>query len=211
MTFAELTVIAALGASALTGLASLGLVAFQEWRRGKASDQDALRAAIGELLARSLALTLRAEVIAAALKNRSGLREFLDVMMHHRKPVDMLEVHDWMAQDWAPLNTALSDLWTRCDQEGMRLANDVVGRCGDLLRISVALQPARTRTERVQRWAAGERWTPELLADFQYAVKEHAQARKRFANYARAKLGQQSTDLLFAQADLTSESRQQRV
>jgi len=98
MSTAELTVIAALGASALTGLASLGIVAFQEWRRGKASNQDALRAATGELLARSLAITLRAETIASTVRQRSRIAERLYVVIHTRKPIDLLELHYWIAQ-----------------------------------------------------------------------------------------------------------------
>lgn len=202
MSTAELTVIAALGASALTGLASLWIVAFQEWLRGKASNQDALRAATGELLARSLAITLRAETIASTVRQRSRIAERLYVVMHNRKPVDLLELHDWIAQDWAPLNAALSELWTRSDQEGVRHANDLVAKCADLLRISVTALPAQTRRERVQRWATGYRWTPEMLDDYEHAVEDLAQSRKRFADYARGKLGQESVDFPFAQARL---------
>ncbi len=199
MSTAELTVVAALGASALTGLASLWIVAFQEWRRGKASNQDALRAATGELLARSLAITLRAETIASTVRQRSRIAERLYVVMHNRKPVDLLELHDWIAQDWAPLNAALSELWTRSDQEGVRLANDLVAKCADLLRISVT---AQSRRERVQRWATGYRWTPEMLDDYEHVVEDLAQSRKRFADYARGKLGQKSVNVPFAQARL---------
>jgi hypothetical protein len=54
VTSAELTVVAALGASLLTGLASLGVVAFQERRRRKAADRDLapLNAAWSEIWAR---------------------------------------------------------------------------------------------------------------------------------------------------------------
>jgi hypothetical protein len=110
VTTAELTVIAALGASFLTGLASLGVVAFQEWRRRAAGERDALQAAVVELLARSLQLALRGDTMRVMMKVRSGLKEGLQVTMRHRVPVDPMQLHDWMAQDWTPLNSALSEI-----------------------------------------------------------------------------------------------------
>ena len=63
MTSAELAIIAALGASALTGLASLGVVWFQEWRRKKASDQAELQTAVTELLTQSMAVAMKARAV----------------------------------------------------------------------------------------------------------------------------------------------------
>ena len=96
-----------------------------------------------KLLARSLAVAMRARALGEAMKIRSGLKEGVDVTMRNRKPVDPLEVHDWMAQgEVIPLNSALAELWTRDDQEGIRLANDVVNKCAELLGVSTARQPA---------------------------------------------------------------------
>jgi hypothetical protein len=195
MTPAELTLTAALGSSALTGAASLGVIWVREWRRGKASDRAALRAAVTELLSRSMAVAMRARTMGEAMKFRSGLKEGLDVTLRQRKPADPLELHDWMAQDLAPLNTALSELWTRADQEGVRLANEVVSRCMDVLGATTARQQADSGRERVRRWALGERWTPAMIAENDRAVKELAHARKRFADYARARLGHEAVEL----------------
>jgi hypothetical protein len=72
---AELTVVTALGASALTGLTSLGVVTFQEWRRGRVSDRDALVAAVTVMLYRSLEISLRAQAMGLTMKICSGLGE----------------------------------------------------------------------------------------------------------------------------------------
>jgi hypothetical protein len=109
-----------------------------------------------------------------------------------------MEMYDWMAQDTTPLHTALTEVWTRWDQEGIRLANDVATKAGELMDVSVALQPANPARERIRKWAAGERWTPEMLAEHQRALVKLAHARKRLADYARAKLGKKAVDL-FAQ------------
>jgi hypothetical protein len=195
MTSADIALIAALGASALTGLASLGVVWFQEWRRGKASERDALRASVQELLSRSMAVAMRASTVGETMRIRSGLKEGFDIAMRHRKLLDGLELHDWMAQDLAPLNAALSDIWTRDNQEGVRLANEVVNKCMDLLGASTARQQVNGSLERMRRWAMGEKWTPEMLAEYNRAIRELAEARKRYAEHARARLGHAAVEL----------------
>ena len=76
-----------------------------------------------------MAVAMRARAMGDVMKFRSGLKEGFDVAMRHRKPVDVLGLHDWMARDLAPMNAALSEIWTSDDQEGIRLANDVVDNC----------------------------------------------------------------------------------
>jgi hypothetical protein len=68
-----------------------------------------------------------------SMRLRSGLSEGLDVTLRLRKLADAMEFHDWMAQDVAPMHAALDEIWTRWDQDGVRLANDVAGKCMDLL------------------------------------------------------------------------------
>ena len=46
----------------------------------------------------------------------------------------------------------------------------------------------------------GERWTPEMRDAQQAAIRELAHARKRFADYARARLGLPEVDL-FSQVE----------
>jgi hypothetical protein len=46
----------------------------------------------------------------------------------------------------------------------------------------------------------GERWTPEMIAENDRAMKDLAHARKQLANHARAKLGLPAADL-FAQVE----------
>ncbi len=204
MTPAEVAITAAFGASALTVAGSLGVVWVQEWRRGKARDRAALQSAVRELLTQSMAVALRVQAMGETMKVRSGLGEGLDVALRLRKPADPMALHDWIAQDIVPLNAALDEIWTRWDQGGVRLANDVVGKCMDLMGASTATQPASTSRERVRKWAVGERWTPEMRDAHQTAMKELAHARKRLADYARTHLALPAVDL-FAQVDEPAE------
>ena len=198
MTSAEIALVAALGASLLTGFASLGVTWIREWLRGRASERDALRTSVQELLSRSMAVAMRASTVGETMRIRSGLKEGFDVAMRHRKLVDGLELHDWMAQDLAPLNAALSDIWTRDNEEGVRLANEVVSKCMDLLGASTARQQVNGSLERMRRWAMGEKWTPEMLAEYNRAIGELAEARKRFAEHARARFGLDAVGLFYA-------------
>ena len=78
----------------------------------------------------------------------------------------------------------------------MRLANDAVSKCMDLLGISTARQPYRNGRECVRKWAMGEQWTPEMRDAQQSAIRERARPRKRVAYYARARLGLPEVDLI---------------
>lgn len=112
----------------------------------------------------------------------------------HRKLVDPLELHDWMVQDLASLNAALSEIWTRDDQEGVRLANDVVQKCANLMGASTARQTA-DGWERLRVWAAGERWTPEMTKAYDDAMRELVHARKRYADHVRTRFGLDAVEL----------------
>ena len=201
MTAAELAVTAALGASFLTGLASLGVMWIQQRLQSRDSDRAALAASAQELLSRSMAVAMRARAMGDVMKFRSGLKEGFDVAMRHRKPVDVLELHDWMARDLAPMNAALSEIWTSDDKDGIRLANDVVNNCAALIGAAAARQPAKG-SGRLRRWAAGERWTPEMTKAYNDAMRDLARARKRYAEHVRARFGLNAAELFTsAEAD----------
>jgi len=189
MTNAELAVVAALAASALTGGTSLGVVWLREWLRGRAADRDVLAAAVTELLSRSMAVSLRYQALGEMMKQRSGLGEGADVALRQRKPLDHFELHDFIDRDVAPLNAAWSVIWTRGDQELIRLANKLVANCADLMGVSTARMPAATTLTRMRRFVVGERWTPEMQADLERARRDMAHARKDLAVYARSVLG----------------------
>jgi hypothetical protein len=196
MASAWAVVAAALGAAVLTSLGSLGVVGYQQRRRDKASGQDALHRAVLELLTRSLTVPLRARAMRDALAFRSGLMDGVAiVLLRVRKPLDALEIHDWQAPDIVALMTALDGVWTRGDQEAIRLADDLVLKCAVLLSESTTIVPARTRLQRARKALIGERWTPESEDAVKRAETDIATARRRLATYARASLKLDAVDL----------------
>jgi hypothetical protein len=132
-----------------------------------------------------------------SMRLRSGLGEGLDVTLRLRKPADAMELHDWMAQDVVPMHAALDEIWTG----GSRMACVwPTTLSANAWTSSVPAPPASKSRERVRKWAVGERWTPEMRDAQQAAIRELAHARKRFADYARARLGLPEVDL-FSQVE----------
>jgi hypothetical protein len=99
-------VIAALGASFLTGGFTWGVSWWQERRRDRAATLQEKAAAYHELTSRSLSFTARATALRNAMQFRSGLKEGVDVTFRFRRPADPLELHDWLARDFEPINNA---------------------------------------------------------------------------------------------------------
>jgi hypothetical protein len=185
MNTAWIAVIAALGASALTGAASLWVTWYREHLRGKATRRDELAAAVTEMLSRSMAVMMRAQAIGQQMRLRSGLIEGFDVTLKIRKPADVQEFHDWLAVDYSPLSAAWSLIWTRGDQETIRLANQLLDACGTILGSATARNPATTLSARLTRLVFGEKQTPELQDDLQQAITGVAHAREQLARHAR--------------------------
>jgi hypothetical protein len=141
------------------------------------------------MLSRSVAIMMRGQAIGLQMRLRSGLGEGADVMLRIRKPSDVFEFHDWLAADFAPMNRAWSVIWARGDQETVRLANQLLSTCSDLIGAATSRQPATTVGARLLRWAAGEKTTPELEQDINSAVKDVAHAREQLAQRGRQVLG----------------------
>jgi hypothetical protein len=195
MSDAGWTAVAALGASALTAVTSFLLIAYRERHADRASARSALHKAVVELLTRSLAITLQAKTAGDMMKVRSGLIEGVDIATHTRKPLDHLELHDWMFREWGPLTTAWGEIWTRGDQKLIRLANDLIDCCAEIAGVSTEHQPAATTPERVRRYLVGERWTKEMLSAHEASLKRLAHARRDLALHGRANLGVGPVDL----------------
>lgn len=192
---AVIALIAALGAALLTAVGSLGVVSYQERLRGKSADADTLNATVNELLSRSFALAIRARTVGETAKLRSGLGEALDILTRQRKPIDPLNLHDWLEQDFGPLRSAWSDLWARGDQELVNAGNRLMSACVDVLTAATSRDPMPTAMSRkVRRLVRGDEWTPETAEHLESAERALAYARKELTLVARRKLGRALID-----------------
>ncbi|MEU8264119.1 hypothetical protein AB0C02_26280 [Micromonospora sp. NPDC048999] len=119
-------VIAALVASGLTAFASLGVVAVQARLARIREDRAAMQRSYVVLLALSLRLAQKAEVLRRQKYFRSGLREASNLLWGFQKPLDLMELHDWLAADMAAMEEAWAEIWVSGNPEGIRLSNEVL-------------------------------------------------------------------------------------
>jgi hypothetical protein len=195
MSSAALAVIAALGASLLTGVFSVGVVWFQQWKRERAASAAALEQALQEVLARSWSIAMRVGTMTSAAQLRTpAVDDNLRVLLRMRRPLDHFELHDWLAQDWAPMVDAMAVIWARGNQRAIQLANAVVNCCGEFQTIPPVPEPRGLRAL-FGLFVEASAWPPEVLRQRETRLKELAEARKALANFVREHLDQPRADV----------------
>ncbi len=100
------TLAAGLGGSLLTGGAAFGLVAVQSRGARRAQVQSARGAAYSRLLSSSGLIVHSANAMHVTMRTRSGVFEGVDVLLRLKKPMDALDLDDFLRRDTAPLYDA---------------------------------------------------------------------------------------------------------
>lgn len=182
-------VIAALGASLLTTIGLLARDRVLSRRKAK----EARLSAYDELVTHSMVVLHTATALRVTMQIRSGLREGIDVALHHRRPLEPLDVADRLSRDLQPLLAA----WTRVcgvgSRESIPLANDLLDTCIRL--ITVAMEPGRAGGA-VSRYVLGERWTSEQDERLNASHLDVGKARRRLMELRRREGGLEAADLL---------------
>lgn len=185
-------VVAALGASALTGLVAFGL----DGIRARRDRREGLRArrvqAYSRMISHAASFALAAGAMHLAAQIRSGLTEALDIVLHHRKPVEPLDLHDWLMKELGPLLDAMAEIWVVGTPEAVAAANDLMKKCNDVLDLTTKRGEMGSP---LARYLAGEKWTLAQLEASQEAIDVMAEARKRLAEIARSEMGIEFTPL----------------
>jgi hypothetical protein len=79
--------------------------------------------------------------------SRSGLSEGLDIALHHRKPIDAMELGDWLMIDLGPILDAQSTIWLFGNEALISGASEVVLAAGDVMAKSTALAESQKAGE----------------------------------------------------------------
>jgi len=187
-------VIAAIGASFLTGIVAFGL----DWRQARRSSRDALaarrQAAYGSMLAVSGLLGHTAGTLRITMEIRSGLKEGLDVVTRLRTPLEPVGVMELLRRDLEPLYRAWSELWVVGTREAVQVSNAILDR--GIRVVGTATVPGET-TNRLKRVVVGERWSQVEVDAFLREIQRLAVVRKRLAEVARRELGVGSVELFY--------------
>lgn len=196
-------VVAALGASALTIIGTFWLERWRLVRTDKEAQKDRLREACVQMGSHALALALRANALYLTAILRSGIGEGLDIVLYHRKPLDPMDLADWLSADLEPMLEAQSIIEVTGDEGLVRAAADlIVAAMAVLEKASSAtpgIQPGATVWRRiVHRFRALTplRRDPEVEKTIQRAVRDLGQQLRRFARSTRARLGVNDPDVV---------------
>jgi hypothetical protein len=151
-------VAAALGSSLLTGGLGFGGLWWQQRHRDQVADRVEKGESYHQMVAQSLPFTIRASALRITMRTRSGLGEGVDVFLRLRRPSDPMELHDWLAQGFEPINLAWSKIQMIGSAEAVAAANKLLDACADVVTVATEFGRARGR---VASTLAGLRWTPE--------------------------------------------------
>src|SRR5690349_10811902 len=118
-------VIAALGSALLTGFIAFGL----EWWRSREAEKSALAErrsrAYSSLLAQSASVMELASHLHIIMEIRSGLRESINTTIGKSKPLDPLDLANWIRAETQPVYEAWSEVWAVGSKEAIAEANDL--------------------------------------------------------------------------------------
>jgi len=185
-------VVAALGASLLTGLVAFGMEWWRSRKVGKSGLADRRSRAYSTLLTRSTTVMQLATNLHVAMELRSGLREGINVTAGIRKALDPLELADRLNTEMQPLYEAWSEVWVVGSKEAIAEVNDLIARCGAVM--GAATQRGKARP----LWLVaitGEKWTQAQLDEWQEEMRGLAEARRILGVIARKETGVEMVDL----------------
>ncbi len=140
---AWVVVAAALGASIATTAGSFILELHRERHREKIAKNDELRTACIHVMASAFKATQRAAAMKMNMIIRSGFSDSLEIALHHRKPIDVLEVHDYLYGELSDALDAQAVIWVLGDSALIKGAGDVILAMGEMIDKSVALPANR--------------------------------------------------------------------
>lgn len=179
-------VVAALGASILTAVASLGVTWYSEYLHGIAARRASRRDAYIALYNASVAAALRASALDLTIRVRSGVGESVDVLLGKRKVLDPLELHDWLMRGWAPVHEAAGHVMLLGSPAAVELSRQIVLQCATLVQHATSLPPTSGAFPRIRQVRRDADW----LAKWNEEVERLGQLRKEFASLARSEEGE---------------------
>lgn len=198
-------VAAALGSAALTILGAFGLERWRLRRADRGTSNDRLREACVQMGSHALAFALRAQALYLTTVFRSGIGEGLDIALYHRKPMDPMELADWLSVDLKPMLEAQSLIEIIGDGDLVRAAADLVLSAMAILEKASGItaasaerpgEQARQRLARRLRGLIPLRRDPEVEKAIQQAVRGLGQQLRRFARVTRERLGVNDPDVV---------------
>lgn len=179
-------VVAAVGASSLTAMATFGIAYWQARRAERHALAGARRRAYADLISVTGLMIHSGWMLRLTMEMRSGLGEGIDVALRFRRPLDPMELDSWMRRDLDPLYSAWTDVWTVGSVAGVSTANRLVERVGEVVSEATAYGEARGR---LAARVVGEKWSEEQMEEWLRKVDDLGEDRRALADLARRETG----------------------
>ena len=178
--------IAALGASLLTALATLAIERQRSLRATRDARDEARLEAYAEVLTRSGLVGMTADTFRVTMQLRSALPDAVVVAAGLRKPIEAFDLDDRLRRDLGPMWLAMSRISILGTPAAMLAADRVAKAAGAVLQESTARGEEGSWVGRTIR---GDRWTDEQLAELDACRRELSAARRGLADVARDEFG----------------------
>jgi hypothetical protein len=210
-------VAAALGAALLTSAASFGLEQVRARRVEERQRLSDVRRVCGELISSAHRLAHRSGFLHLTMYSRSGFNESIDIVMHHRKPIDLMELGDYLDQDFGPMLQAQASIWMIGDEELILAASQVILAAGDVIAKSTALpqsatsanlDAANTVVQKIKSFKSLKQ-DPALEAARVQSIRELGRACWSFGQVTRKHLNVDVDDLMRAFPTFSDQSVEQ--
>jgi len=188
-------------ATALTvAFAAFAGVVYQQRRTDRREAAAAQSRASVDLLTQSLLFAQRARALLLTVQVRTGLSESLDALLHLRRPVDPMELHDWLQQETRPLYDAWSSTWVSSSPAMVTRGNAVVDACTGVLDAVSERAPARGPA-RLREAIVGRGVDKDQEERLRAAMHALAVARQDYAALVRTETGKDPAELFFRAAE----------
>lgn len=199
MSDAWAVVAAALGSAFLTVIGTFWLERWRADRAAHAATSDRLREACVQMASHAQSLAFRAKALYLTTVLRSGIGEGLDIALYYRKPLDPMQLSDWLSLDITPILQAQIVVEVAGDRELMQGAADLVLAASEVLGKATAVRtpgadPTLGQLRRFVRGLLPVRRDPEVEDAVQHAVRQLGQQQRRFARLTRDRLGVNDPD-----------------
>jgi hypothetical protein len=182
-------VVAALGAGLLTGGLGFGTIWWQQQKRDQGDAAAGKSDAYHQLISQSLSFMIRARALRNTMGSHSGLNERIDLALRLRRPIDPMELHDWLAQGYEPMNQAWSKVEVIGSPDAVDIATQLLDACADYVGMATELGTARGR---VATYLRGLEWTSEQEDALDATGRRVNEHRRAFIKVARKELGQEA-------------------
>jgi hypothetical protein len=181
-------VVSGVSGGILAIIAAWGSAFYQQRALGEREAAAARNRAYLELLTRSMTLAQRAQALRLTARLRSGLTESLDVLLRQRRPLDPMQLHDWMMEDMRPAYQAWSDSWIAAPPTVVEAANQLIAACAEVIG-DIGYDFPSDRRGRLHAIVAGVQADHDADAAFQRKIEKLGEVRRRFAALIRQETG----------------------